>query len=156
MILPAPLQRALERRLPWLAKRMVVLKAMSFGMVGVVNAAIDATIFFLALAYLMSSLVAANLLGWFVAVSCSYVMNSYVTFAAVTGRQLRFIDYRRFVASGIVAVTASTAVLVVAAMFVPVWVAKALAILVSFLVNFSLMHFVVFRARPETKVGDAR
>ena len=31
----------------------------------------------------------------------------------------------------------------------PVWVAKALAIGVSFLVNFSMSHFVVFRKRAE-------
>jgi putative flippase GtrA len=32
----------------------------------------------------------------------------------------------------------------------PVWLAKAVAILASFLVNFALSHFVVFRPR-----GDA-
>src|SRR5687768_9077523 len=67
MILPSSLQRILERHLPWLAERMIVLKAMSFGMIGVVNAAIDASVFFLALGYLTSSLIAANVLGWFVA-----------------------------------------------------------------------------------------
>jgi putative flippase GtrA len=145
MIVPAPLQRALERSLPWLAERVVVLKVISFGMIGVVNAIIDASVFFLALGLLTSSLVTANVLAWFVAVSCSYVMNSYVTFAAESGRTLRFSDYRRFVASGIVGVVANTTTLVIAAMFVPVWAAKAMAILVSFLVNFSLSHFVVFR-----------
>jgi putative flippase GtrA len=156
MILPAPLQRALERSLPWLAERMVVLKAVSFGMIGVVNAIIDASVFFLALAFLTSSLVAANVLAWLVAVSGSYVMNSTVTFAAESGRRLRFVDYRRFVAAGIAGVIANTTVLVLAAIVMPVWAAKGLAILASFLVNFSLSHFVVFRARPETKAGDTR
>jgi putative flippase GtrA len=145
MILPAPLQRMLERSLPWLAERMVVLKALSFGTIGVVNAIVDAGIFFLALWLLTSSLVAANVLAWLVAVSGSYVMNSYVTFAAESGRTLRLADYGRFVASGIVGMIANTTTLVVAAMAMPVWAAKALAILVSFLVNFSLSHFVVFR-----------
>jgi putative flippase GtrA len=34
----------------------------------------------------------------------------------------------------------------------PVWLAKALAILVSFVVNFTLSHFVVFRPRGEGSV----
>ena len=33
------------------------------------------------------------------------------------------------------------------AQFAPVWVAKGCAILVSFVLNFSMSHFVVFRAR---------
>ncbi len=156
MILPAPLQRTLERSLPWLAERMVVLKALSFGTIGVVNSIVDAGIFFLALWLLTSSLVAANVLAWLVAVSGSYVMNSYVTFAAESGRTLRLADYGRFVASGIVGVIASTTTLVVAAMVMPVWAAKALAILVSFLVNFSLSHFVVFRPAAVGQISEAR
>jgi putative flippase GtrA len=35
----------------------------------------------------------------------------------------------------------------------PVWLAKAAAILASFVVNFSLSHFVVFRVRDDG--GDA-
>jgi putative flippase GtrA len=156
MIVPDPLQRLLDRAFPWLAERMLVLKAISFGMIGVINTVIDASIFFLALAYLTSSLVMANVLAWFIAVSCSYVMNSYVTFAAESGRELRSADYMRFVGSGIAGVIANTATLVLAATVLPVWAAKALAIVVSFLVNFSLSHLVVFRPRSDPKVRDAR
>ena len=42
---------------------------------------------------------------------------------------------------------ASTATLVLAATVMPVLYAKLLAIGVSFLVNFSMSHFVVFRKR---------
>ena len=52
-------------------------------------------------------------------------------------------------ASGVAGVIANTAVLVVASYWIPVIAAKLLAIAVSFVVNFSLSHFVVFRAhRP--------
>ena len=46
---------------------------------------------------------------------------------------------------------ANTAMLLVAveALHFQVWVAKAVAILTSFVVNFSLSHFVVFRVRPQ-------
>jgi putative flippase GtrA len=128
----------------------MVRKAASFAAVGAVNTVIDAGVFFLALTTITQSLVLANVLAWFVAVSCSYVMNSFFTFAAESGRQLRRRDYLRFVASGIAGVVANTATLVIAAQFLPVWAAKGLAILVSFIVNFSLSHFVVFRAQANS------
>jgi putative flippase GtrA len=129
-------------------RRAIALKAASFGAIGVVNTAIDACVFFLALGLITGSLIAANVLAWLVAVSCSYVMNSYVTFARESGRQLRWRDYRAFVTSGLVGVTANTVTLVIAAQYVPVWAAKACAIAVSFMVNFSLSNFVVFRRKP--------
>jgi putative flippase GtrA len=95
------------------------------------------------------ALIVANVLAWLVAVSGSYVMNSFITFAAESGRKLRWRAYGAFVASGVVGVVANTATLVIAAQFLPVWAAKGLAILVSFAVNFSLSHFVVFRPRAE-------
>jgi putative flippase GtrA len=45
--------------------------------------------------------------------------------------------------------------LVLVAQVAPVWIAKGCAILVSFLVNFSLSHFVVFRPRLEVR-ADAQ
>ncbi|MBM3530055.1 MAG: GtrA family protein [Alphaproteobacteria bacterium] len=151
----APLPPLLDRALNAWHKRGAALKAMSFGAIGVVNTAIDASIFFLALATITTSLVAANVLAWLVAVSCSYVMNTFITFARESGRKLRWRDYGAFAASGIAGVVANTTVLVIAAQFMPVWAAKGCAILVSFLVNFSLSHFVVFRKR-ERPADDIR
>lgn len=145
---PGPAPTLLDRLATAWRERAVALKALSFGMVGVVNTLVDAALFFLALAFLTHSLILANLMSWLVAVSGSYVMNSLTTFAAESGRQLRLKAYLGFVASGIAGVVANTTALVVAAQFLPVVAAKAIAILVSFVVNFSLAHFVVFRARP--------
>jgi putative flippase GtrA len=145
----------IERLLNAWHERGAGLKAVSFGLIGVVNTTLDACVFFLALATLTSSLVAANVLAWLVAVSCSYVMNSFITFARETGRHLRWRDYASFVASGIIGMIANTATLVIAAQFLPVWAAKGCAIAVSFLVNFSLSHFVVFRKR-ERPASDTR
>lgn len=143
------LARLTDRLIVAWRERAIVLKALSFGMVGVVNTVVDAGVFFLALATVTSSLVAANLMSWLVAVSGSYVMNSFITFAHESGRKLRWRAYGTFVASGIAGVIANTTTLVIVAMFWPVWAAKACAILVSFLVNFSLSHFVVFRKRAQ-------
>jgi len=130
-------------------QRAVALKAISFATVGLINTAVDATIFFLMLAYVTPSLIVANVSAWFIAVTGSYVMNSFTTFSAETGGQLRFKDYAGFVASGVIAVIATTTTIVFAARFMPIWTAKLLAILVSFAVNFSITHFVVFRPKRE-------
>jgi putative flippase GtrA len=151
--------------------RGIFLKAVSFAMIGVVNVSVDATVFFAGY-WLLTHVAAAgrlpawiaetcdcasvstmtlivpNIFSWLVAVSGSYVMNSFITFAAESGRKLRWRAYGTFVASGAAGALINTTVLVLAARVVPVWGAKGLAILASFAVNFTLSHFVVFRHRP--------
>lgn len=158
--------------------RALSLKALSFALIGVVNTAIDYSVFLLARAayermpgavslfgaaadrcHCGSStsvlLVAANVTSWLVAISGSYVMNSTITFAAKSGRKLSWRRYLTFVASGIVGLFANTATLVFAAqvLLLPIWLAKAVSILASFVANFSMSHFVVFRVRAPA--GDA-
>src|SRR5215468_2410693 len=147
----------------------VLRKAISFALIGVLNVLVDATVFLVVYSYLKSQdalrpldalaqwcactsrgtllLVAANVIAWVVAVSGSYMMNSFITFAAESGRRLRWLDYGTFVASGVLGAIASTIMLVVAAHFMPVLPAKGCAILAAFGVNFSMSHFVVFRPR---------
>jgi putative flippase GtrA len=158
-------------------ERAIMFKAISFAIVGAINAAVDYGVFFLALGILSESanvvefataltlscqclnpdkwiIIPANVIAWFVAVSGSYVMNSFTTFAAESGRTLRWRDYGTFVASGIAGVIANTTTVVIAVQFMPVWAAKLLAILVGFAVNFTLSHFVVFR--PRGQASDRR
>ncbi len=154
--------------------RALSLKAASFALIGLVNTAVDYSVFLLAQAVYERSpaavsafaalaagcrcgtaptvlLIAANMTSWIVAVSGSYVLNSSITFAAESGRKLRWRRYLTFFVAGIVGLIANTATLVFAAqiLLLPVYVAKALAILASFVVNFSLSHFVVFRVRDD-------
>src|SRR5690349_21836497 len=147
MRLPPLLDRLFRRLVQAWRTRGVTLKAASFAMVGVVNTFIDLGIFLAAYNLIQLPLIPANVLAWLVAVSGSYVMNCFITFAAESGRQLRWRAYGAFVASGVVGVIANTTVLVVASRWLPVPVAKLLAIAASFAVNFSLSHFVVFRTR---------
>jgi putative flippase GtrA len=88
-------------------------------------------------------------MAWIVAVSCSYVMNTMITFRAESGRVLRRKDYFSFVASGILGVIATTTTLVVLSHFIPVYAAKLASILAGFVVNFTMSHFVVFRTKPK-------
>jgi putative flippase GtrA len=160
------------------AWRPLSLKATSFALIGLVNTAVDYAFFLMARSLLQHTptalalfasfsaschcgrpdtilLIAANMMSWIVAVSGSYVMNSSITFAAESGRKLSWQRYLTFVVSGIAGLIANTTTLVFAAqvLALPVWLAKAAAILASFVVNFSLSHFVVFRVRGNG--GDA-
>jgi putative flippase GtrA len=161
--------------------RALSLKAISFALIGLINTVVDYSVFLLARLAFDSSqtalsafalaadwcrcgsadtfaLVAPNIVAWGVAVTGSYLLNSSITFAAETGRQFRWRDYATFVASGIVGLFTNTATLVIAAqiLLLPVWLAKAVAIFASFVVNFSLSHFVVFRSRGEAAGNSDR
>ena len=138
------------------ARIVLLRKAISFGLIGVVNTLVDFGVFMFGVEVVGLPIIPANLLSWTVAVTGSYVMNSSITFAAETGRTLKLRAYLAFVVSGIAGWLANTATLLIAAQvfMLPVWAAKAFAILVSFVVSFSLSHFVVFRVRAQ-RVGDA-
>ncbi len=146
-MISAPLQSILDRLTVAWHERALALKAISFAMVGVVNTAIDFSIFWTTARYLGWPLVPANVLAWLVAVSFSYAMNSIFTFGPESGRILRWRDYATFAASGVAGMVASTATLFALSYVLPVLAAKLLSIAVSFAVNFSLSHFVVFRVR---------
>ena len=144
----APPSRLSDRLIAAWHERAIVLKAMSFAVVGVVNSAVDFGVFSFAYYYLELPIVTANVMAWTVAVSGSYIMNSLTTFARESGRELRAKAYFSFVLSQVAGLVANTATVFVASYFMPVLLGKVLAIGASFLVNFSLSHFVVFRKRP--------
>jgi putative flippase GtrA len=154
MQLPGLFERLSDRLTQ--ADRAIVLKALSFGMVGVVNFAVDFTFFSFGYYVLHWPIVLANVVSWAIAVSGSYVMNSLITFAAESGRQLRFRDYVTFAGSQVGGLIANTATVWVLSSYllpflfglstpVAVLIGKICAVAASFLVNFSLSHWLVFR-----------
>jgi putative flippase GtrA len=140
-------------------ERAIVLKAISFGLVGLLNSAVDFGVFSFAFYYLALPIVVANAIAWVVAVSGSYVMNSMITFAHESGRKLGFKTYIGFAASQFGGFLANTATVYIVSYVLnrmggvaegkAVLVGKLLAIGASFAVNFSLSHFVVFRKKAE-------
>jgi putative flippase GtrA len=162
----------IERLVQAWRNRGLSVKAISFASIGVINALVDYSVFLATRALLERtvtglaalgavaglcrcgspttlSLVLPNVVAWSVAVSGSYLMNSSITFAAESGRKLRWSAYFAFVASGIAGLIANTATLLVTVelLLLPVLVGKAVAVFASFAVNFSLSHLVVFRRR---------
>jgi putative flippase GtrA len=155
-MIPAPLQNILDRLTVAWHERAIALKAISFAIVGVVNTVIDFSVFWTAATYLQWPLVPSNVLAWIVAVSFSYAMNSFTTFGPESGGVLRWRDYGTFILSGVAGMVASTATLYLLTRIMPgqLAVPKIISILVSFVVNFSLSHFVVFRRRaPSNDAG---
>lgn len=151
------MQNIIDRLTVAWRERAVALKALSFGLVGIVNSAIDFSVFSLAYYYLELPIIVANTLAWIVAVTGSYVMNSTITFAAESGRRLAFRHYVAFALSQVAGFFANTGTVwcLVELGHVPAWAAKIAAIAVSFVVNFSLSHFVVFRAKkPGGEIGE--
>jgi putative flippase GtrA len=149
-MVPAPLRNFFDRLTVAWHERAIALKALSFAFVGLVNTAVDFSIFWTAAQWLGWPLVPANVFAWSVAVSCSYVLNSFTTFGPESGRTLRWRDYFTFATSGMAGMVTSTALLVALSYIIPLLIAKLAALVVSFAVNFSLSHWVVFRARrPE-------
>jgi putative flippase GtrA len=169
MWLPPPLQALSVRVFPDPERRIVAVKAVSFALVGVINASVDFGVYSFFHYFLAFSIIVSNLVSWLVAVSGSYVINSMTTFAAESGRQLRFKDYASFLLAQVAGFVANTATIFIVSYSIPMLlevlvgpgatlrvggrsidpalVGKVLAIGSSFLVNFSLSHFVVFRAR---------
>ena len=129
--------------------RAILVKAVSFAMIGLVNTGIDFGVFTFTYYYLGWHIFVANPIAWLMAVSNSYVLNSMITFAAETGRRLSPKAYITFIFSQGGGLIANTTTVVILSYFMPAWMAKIPAIGASFIVDFTLSNLVVFRRREE-------
>jgi len=129
--------------------RAVLVKGISFAMIGLVNTGIDFGVFTFTYYYLGWHIFVANPLAWLMAVSNSYVLNSMITFAAETGRRLSPRAYITFILSQAGGLIANTTTVFILSYFMPAWMAKIPAIGASFIVDFTLSYLVVFRRREE-------
>ena len=144
MVLPV-FHRLIDRLHSSARERATAFKVVSFGLVGVVNTAVDLSVFSLGYYALGLPIVVANMFSWAVAVTCSYLLNSKITFSIDSRRELSVKKYLAFVLTQLAGFAANTLTVVIASHFMPVVFGKLLAIGASFMVNFSLSHFVVFR-----------
>src|SRR5262249_51313308 len=118
--------------------RELAFQMFRFGLVGLMNAGVDAVVFFTAIATLgliapaLShewALIVANTLSFAVAVTSSYVVNSRFTFRK-KHEDLNFRDYVLFVASQLGGFVANTAALVIASKYLPLLVSSQYVALV--------------------------
>src|SRR5690348_4295694 len=110
-------------------ERAILIKAATFASAGAVSTLVDVSVFSTAAIYFGWPLIAANVLSWTFGASCSYVLNSSITFAAESGRTLSFNRYLRFLLSTIAGVVCSTTTLLILSYSVPLLVAKLLSLL---------------------------
>jgi putative flippase GtrA len=144
-MIPSAVQDLIDRLHAASRGRPTLFKAVSFALIGFVNTAIDFSVFSLGYYFLGLPIVAANLFSWVIAVSTSYVLNSTITFSVDSRRELTMRSFGTFALAQLAGFAANTTTVVFASHFMPVLFGKVMAIGVSFAVNFSLSHFVVFR-----------
>ena len=149
-MIPSAAQDLINRLHAASSARATIFKAVSFGLIGFVNTAVDFGVFSFGYYLLGLPIVAANLLSWVFAVSTSYVLNSTITFSVESRGALSIRTYAAFILAQLAGFAANTTTVVVASHFMPVLFGKVLATGASFMVNFSLSHFVVFRHRGES------
>src|SRR5438477_1532712 len=150
------MERALNHIAAAWHSRTMVAKLFSFATIGVLNVAVDVTVFSIAYKLFDLPLVVSNIISWSVAVSGSYAMNTKVTFGLETSGAFSWKQYIRFAASGALGLVFATTTLVILSQYANVFVAKFVSILAAFGVNFSMSHFVVFRVAPsDRKVASA-
>jgi len=135
--------------------RTILVKAVSFAMIGLVNTGIDFGVFTFTYYYLGWHIFVANPIAWLMAVSNSYILNSMITFAAETGRRLSVKAYITFILSQVGGLIANTTTVFVLSYFIPAWMAKIPAIGASFIVDFTLSNLVVFRRREQLSRQDS-
>ncbi len=149
MPFPPQIESLFLRFAPAWLDRALIVKVLSFGLIGCVNSVVDLSVFSLLHLYFGLPIIPANLMSWCVAVTNSYVLNSMFTFAAESGRRLSVKRYFAFAATQIGGLIANTITVFALSFFIPVLVAKLLAIGASFVVDFTLSHLLVFRKREE-------
>jgi len=134
-------------------------KFVSFGLVGLVNALVNYVITVgLTMAVLIplglgTSDVALGVIkavGWAVAVTNSYVLNTMTTFAAESGRRLAWATYGRFVASGTLGLIVEVLSFLVAVRYLPLTLAAIVPIGFAFVTNFAMTRLIVFPGAKPT------
>src|SRR5438067_12150265 len=87
------MERALNHIAAAWHSRTIVAKLFSFATIGVLNVAVDVTVFSIAYKLFDLPLVVSNIISWSVAVSGSYAMNTKVTFGLETSGAFSWKQY---------------------------------------------------------------
>lgn len=120
-------------------------RPLKFALVGVGNSVIDFCVFYAGHEKIGLSIVLANLLAFLVAVTFSYVINSLYTFSRPHQELLNVRKSLLFVLGAILGFIVATAVLLLLAKMMNLYVAKLLAMIVSFCVNYNLSRAILLR-----------
>lgn len=137
-------------------------KLASFGAIGALNGVVNylVTVGLVGLAFPALGVMAgdgslglAKGLGWLVAVSNSYVLNSLLTFAEESERRLSIGKWLKFMAFGTAGLVAEVVTFLIASRYLPLVLAGVVPIAASFLVNFTVTRLFVFPKKKSSTVN---
>lgn len=115
-----------------------------FAAVGGVNTLIDIAIFFFLTAVIGWHLVSANLIAFVVAATNSYLLNRFVTFAGPIRHRARQAILLFALVTSATAVVATLALWGLVYGGIPILIAKAIAVVISVVMNFLGTRQIVF------------
>lgn len=120
-------------------------QALRFAVTGVLNTALDFTVFFTLIYLFDFHIIGANSVAFLIAVSFSYAVNKIWTFSGrISGRSLAS-EWMRFTVISVGGFLLATLVLYLLVPALPVLIAKSIATGVSFLWNFLLVRFHIWK-----------
>jgi dolichol-phosphate mannosyltransferase len=119
-------------------------RAAAFTAIGIVNTAIDFSVFAGLYQLAGFDVVAANLCAFLLAAGNSYVLNRRITFADRRRRRARADGFARFLAVGVFALGASTAIVYLLSLHIHPLVAKLIATAASTLIGYAGSYWFVF------------
>lgn len=133
-------------------KKMIVAKRqlLVFGLVGVLNTGIDIAVFTFLYYELSLSLIEANTIAYFLAVTNSFLLNKNWTFAETRKEGKTHRQFILFLILGLCGLVLSNLVVYILANWIPAIVAKLFAVLVSFVWNYLTSRKLVFRKTPQS------
>ena len=125
--------------------------ALRFGIVGFANTLLDFAIFMALVNGLMFSVLCANVIAFLVAVTNSFILNRFWTFANTNGYSLNLkFAYFRFLLVNSVGLALGTAVIYLLLPYMALELAKILSVCASFIWNYSSSKHFVFMSNNKT------
>jgi putative flippase GtrA len=124
----------------------ILSAAARFGVVSVINTLVDVAVFSSLTMAAHVPPAAANVLSYASGVACGFVLNRFWVFRRLGGDAT--VQLAKFMAVNLVSLAISTAAVGLMAMVMPAILAKLLSLPITFVWNFGLSHFWVFRRRP--------
>jgi putative flippase GtrA len=127
----------------------VFLRPLRFGLVGILNTAIDIAVFTLLLATTTLSPVAANTISYCVGILNSFVCNKYWTFGDIQGQRPARVQLPIFIATNLVGLAVANLALVAASHAMPIAPAKLVSVLSGMAWNYWASRTFVYRRAQE-------
>lgn len=120
-------------------------QALRFAVTGILNTALDFAVFSALVFVADLHIIAANAVAFLVAVSFSYIVNKKWTFSGRSSGQNMLSEWIRFIVISVGGFILATVILYMLVPMLPVLVAKIIATGASFLWNFLLVRFHIWK-----------